>query len=193
MRPARMASSFRLVGDQRIGRERQRLVEQEQREQVLGERDPDRAAERHGEADVESRLARLVVGAHVADRVDRVDDPQRGGDEREQHAERLDLEGEREPGDDVDNAEFRPGAVQHRPKQSEHDEAQRCCRHERYRLAQVRQLVKQRKDQRADERRQQGQDEDGFGRKGRGHRSPPSRPLAAVLAIPAVHSVSKPK
>ena len=64
------------VGDQWIGRERQRLVEQKQREQILGERDPDRAAERHGETDVESRLARLVVGAHVADRVDRIDDPQ---------------------------------------------------------------------------------------------------------------------
>ena len=45
----------RRVRHQRIGDERQHLVEQEQREQVGGEGDADRAAERQREADVEAR------------------------------------------------------------------------------------------------------------------------------------------
>ena len=193
MRPARIASSFRLVRHQRIGRERQSFVEQEQREQVLGESDPDRAAERYGKADVECGLTRLVVGAHVADRIDRVDDPQRGGDESEQHPQRLDLEGELKAGRDLDDLCLRPGAAEHWPEQAEHGEAQCARSHQRHRLAQVRQLVKERNDQRANERREQRQKNKTFGRRHCRHRSPPSRALAAVPAMPAVHSVSMPK
>ena len=72
--------------DERVGDERQHFVEHEQREQVGGTSDAHRRRDREREADVEARLLRLAVGAHVADRVDRVDDPQPGCDEREQHA-----------------------------------------------------------------------------------------------------------
>ena len=116
-RGARRASPpRRLVVDQRIGRERQRLVEQEQREQVLGEGDADGAAERDREADVEGGLARLGVGPHVADRIDRVHDPQRPSDQREQQAERLDPEGKREPGSNLEDLTL-PAARRRAPEQ----------------------------------------------------------------------------
>ena len=84
--PARARLGVAVVGDQRIGHQRQRLVEQEQGQQVGGEGDAHRRRQREREADVEAGLVRLVVGAHVADRIDRVDDPQPRGDQREQHA-----------------------------------------------------------------------------------------------------------
>jgi hypothetical protein len=64
------------VRHERIGRERQHLVEQEQCDQVSGERNTHRRRERYGEHHVEARLVLFVVAAHVADRVQGIDDPQ---------------------------------------------------------------------------------------------------------------------
>ena len=138
MRPAADRLGVGLVGDERIGRKRQRLVEQEQREQVLGERDADGAAQRHGEAHIVGGLPRLVVAAHVADGIDRVHDPERGGDQRKQHSERLDLEGEREPRHHLDVQRLGAGAGKHRAEQAEHGQEERAGRRKRDRLAQIR-------------------------------------------------------
>ena len=54
-------------------------------------------------------------------------------------------------------------------------------------------LVEERNDQRADKRDDHGKQNKAFGRETAVHRSPPSSALAAVLAMPAVHSVSMPK
>ena len=83
-----------VMGHQRIGRERQQLVEEEQREQVRCERHPHGPRERDGEEDVETRLVLLVVTSHVADRIDRRDDPKEAGQQTEEQAEGLHLERE---------------------------------------------------------------------------------------------------
>ena len=124
-----------LVRDERIGRQRQRLVEQEQREQVLGEGDGHGGAERHCKADVVRCLARLVVGAHVADRIDRGDDPEGRGYDSEQESERLDLEGQGEAGDDLEVQRLRLGAGKDRRQQAEHDEKQGQRGQQRHALA----------------------------------------------------------
>ena len=178
-----------LVGNQRIGRDRQRLVEQEQREQVAGEGDSDGAAERDGEADVEYRLAWLVVGPHVADRIERVHDPQRRRHESEQQAERLDLQGERDAWQHLDDRHLRPRARQHRCEQAPNDGAKPAGGNQRHGLAQVGAPAKKRDDDGARERNEQREQ----GQPLAAHRIPPSRLADALAAIPAVHSVSKPK
>ena len=149
-RRARRASPRRaVVRDQRIGDQREHFVEQEQREQVGGEGDADRRGERQREADVEARLVRLAVAAHVADRVQRVDDPQPGGDQREQHAQRLDLERERQARQQLERARRRAAR---RPARSAAATARRNSsrrRGERHRLAQVRSAVRSDDQQRA--------------------------------------------
>ncbi|MEZ5939557.1 MAG: hypothetical protein R3C52_15265 [Hyphomonadaceae bacterium] len=53
--------------DQRIGRQRQHFVEDEQREQVLRHRYAHRAGDGEAEADVEARLVVFLLAAHIAD------------------------------------------------------------------------------------------------------------------------------
>ena len=95
------------VGHQRVGRERQRLVEEEEREHVAGEGDADGAGERDREADVVAGLVLLLVGADVADRIDRRRDPEEGRDQREQHPQRLEREGDRQARHDVEQRDPR--------------------------------------------------------------------------------------
>ncbi len=89
---------------------------------------------------------------------------------------------------------FRPGAIEHRTEQ-----APSATAHSAPAVTSVTvsrrfgRVAKQRDEQRADERRQYGQEDETFGRQGPRHRSPPSRLLAALPATPAVHSVSMPK
>ena len=60
-----------VVGDERVGREREHLVEEIEREQVAGEGDAEGGAEGDGEEGVEARLGVLLQAAHVADRIER--------------------------------------------------------------------------------------------------------------------------
>ena len=193
MRPAADRLGVGLVGDERIGRKRQRLVEQEQREQVLGEGDADRAAQRHGEADIVGGLPRLVVAPHVADGIDRVHDPEPGGNQRKEHSERLDLEREREPRHHLDIQRFGAGAGKHGTEQAEHRQEERTGRRKRDRLAQVGHAVEHRDQQRADERDQDGSEDEDLRRVGEHHLSPPMSACAALLATPADSSVKIPK
>ncbi len=89
--------AFRLFGagmrDQRKRRNRQHFVEHEQRQHVAGEGDAERARYGDGEAHVEPGLVLFMVSTHVADRIDRGDDPQKACDAGKQHAERFDGEG----------------------------------------------------------------------------------------------------
>ena len=73
-----------------------------------------RGGDGHGEAGVEAGLVLLVVGAHVADRVARGDDPQARGDQREEQPQRLELEGQRPgPGRTSNSSQPRPAAGEH--------------------------------------------------------------------------------
>ena len=77
------------MGDQRVGRQGQQLVEQEQRQHVGRQRDAHGRRDGDGEGDIETGLVVLVVGAHVADGIHRGDRPQEAGHQGEQHAQRL--------------------------------------------------------------------------------------------------------
>ena len=92
-----------VMGHQRIGQDRQHFVENEQREEVGGEGNANRRPKGEGETDVETGLVRFPVAPHIADRVDRIDDPQKTRDRGEHHAERFDLEGDRDARNDLDH------------------------------------------------------------------------------------------
>ena len=81
-----------IVHHQRVRRQRQHLVEHEERREVAGERDPDRGRQAHGEARKIACLVRIVPGAHVANRIDRCDDPESGRHQRKEQAERVDAQ-----------------------------------------------------------------------------------------------------
>ncbi len=94
---ARHCLGRRPVRHQRIGGERQRFVEQEQREEIAGEGDGHRGGDRDGEQHEELRVPRLAVRAHIADRIDRIGEPQHACNEREHGTKRLDGERDIEP------------------------------------------------------------------------------------------------
>ena len=127
-----------LVRDQRIGRNSQDLVEQEQREEVARERDPHGRRDGDGKADVERRLPWLVVPAHIADGIDRIDDPQRRGDAGEQHPQRLDRERNLDTAEDLAPTHGGAFAGQHHGQQVDDDHPEERGRGgKRHRLAQI--------------------------------------------------------
>ena len=178
-----------MVSDQRVGRQRQYFVKDEDGQQVGGKRDAQCRRDRHRETRVEARLIHLVVASHVADGVDRGDDPQAGGDEAEEHAERLDLEGKPQPRHHLDDMGLGPSAGLNFRHQR-HDEAEKNrCRCQAGGLAEIRAAPQQHHDEGADEG-QADRDQDG----GRGaHEALPSSDSAAIRAMPAVSSVLSPK
>ncbi len=177
------------VGDQRIGHQRQHFVEQKEREQVAGERDAHGGGDGEREADVEDGLARFPVRSHVADRIERIDDPQAGGDHREEHAERLDREGDRQAGQDVEQVKGRPLAGEHLGEQH-HDEGEEDQRAEhRGAFARVRPTLEQRHQDGRRRRHGKGKGDE-FGA---AHPPPPISAAAALAAMPAVRSASSPK
>ena len=182
-----------LVRDQRIGRERQRLVEDEQREQVLRERDAHGGGNRDGEANVVRRLPRLVVAAHVADRVDRVDDPKRSRNEGEQHAQRLDLERQLEARHHLVYGYLRPRTGQDVRQQAPDEEGELGGRRQRDGLAQIGRAVKERQQERSHQRNDHCSNHEQFRGELRDHLSPPSSILAAAAATSALARVSMPK
>ena len=189
------ATGARLVGamvrDQRVGDERQQLVEHEQREQVAGKGDAHRGRKRQCKKDVKARLVRLVVAPHVADRVERIDDPQTRGDEREQHAQRLDPERDLQPRQHGEKLNRGPRATQHHRQQRQHARQQQRGRGECGGFAQVRQAPRQRDQRRARQRHHQRGENRLLGRQHQ--RSPPISSAAACAAEPTVKEVSSPK
>jgi hypothetical protein len=96
------------VRHQRIGRDRQHFIEDEQGQQVGRERHAHGRHQRNRETGIEPGLVLLVVAAHVADRIDRIDDPQSRGKCSKQHAQRLYLEGDGQPWKHLDEVQLRP-------------------------------------------------------------------------------------
>ena len=148
-----------LVRDQRVGRDRQQFVEQEQREQIAGKGDAERGEDGNRKAGVERRLARLVVAAHVADRVAGIGDPQRRGDQRKQHAERLDLEADLEPRQYLKRRQGRCQAEKHLVGEHDHNGEQDARRDQRDAFAHVGPAAGKRDQHRRDHRDQQGDGE----------------------------------
>ncbi len=176
------------MGDERPGGEGEQLVEQEEREQVAGECDPHGRSDGERKADIEQRLAWRLLGPHIADRVDRVDDPQPGGDRGEEHAERLDGEDNGKARDHGPYGERRGGAAKHRREQPEHGDEEKHGAEDGDALAQVGTPGEERNEQ-----RRRGRDEERERDQRRGaHWMPPIRATAARCAMPAVSVVSMP-
>ncbi len=177
------------VGDQRVGGKRQHLVEDEQREHVGGQRDAHGAGDGDGEADVEARLVLLVVAAHVADRVERGDDPQQARHQREQHAEGLHLERDGQPGQGLDQHQRRAPPRLEVGEHRQHGEQQPGGAGQGDALAKVRPAAGRGNRQRAHGRDQQRQRE---GERA-AHGTAPMRITAARRATSTVRSVSMPR
>ncbi len=103
-----------MVVDERIGHEAQNLVEDHQREQIGREGTPDGGGETGGEAGEEAGLRVLVQVPHVADGIDRCDDPKERGNGGKHHAERIDTEGEGDARQDLEQAEIKSTTRKHR-------------------------------------------------------------------------------
>ena len=177
------------MGDERIGGDGEQFVEQEQGEEIGREGDPHRGGDGDREADIERGLPRRLFGAHIADRIDRVDDPQGRGDEGEEHPERLDREGDREPRDDVENGEGRTHAGQDVRKERGHGREQQQRAGKGDRLAKIRPC----REQRDQQRRRCGDDKRRCDEEFGSHRRPARSVSAARRARPTVMSVSMPK
>ena len=85
-----------LVDHQGIGGDREQLVEDEERHEVAGERDPHRG--RHTEAEVAKEACAVVVAGEVAHRVDRGRQPQQRGEHHEQQRDRVHPHHQVDPG-----------------------------------------------------------------------------------------------
>ena len=110
-----------LVRHQRVGRQGQHLVEEIQREQVRGKRDADRGRHGNRERGIVARLVMLVQGAHVPDRVDRGQDPEKGRDQGEVHPHGIHPQGDRHPREDLRQGEPVAAAFQHGGQQGGDD------------------------------------------------------------------------
>ncbi|MCY1301617.1 hypothetical protein D9M70_512400 [compost metagenome] len=110
-----------MVVDERIGHEAQHLVEDYQREQIGSKRTTDGGCETGGKAGEEAGLRVLVQVSHVADGIDRRDDPQKRGDGGKHHAERVDPESEVDPRQDLEQAQFDCAARQHDGRHRDYD------------------------------------------------------------------------
>jgi hypothetical protein len=145
--------------------------------------------DRQGKADVEGGLARRLLRPHVADGIERIGDPQAGGNRREKHAERLDGESDRQPGQDLDERKSRAPASHHIGEQEEDRSKERDGADHGHRFAEVRPVMEKRDQRGGRSRRDQGEREES----GAGHRRPARSAVAALPARPAVNSVSMPK
>ena len=74
---ARTAPRFRraFVGHERISRERQQFIIDEEREEIGGECDAKRGGHRQREEHGKTRLMVFAIGAHIADRIERYENP----------------------------------------------------------------------------------------------------------------------
>ena len=131
----------------------------------------------------------LVVGAHVTDRIDRIDDPKPRGDETEEHAERLDLERQGKPRHDLEQFDGGPGAREHAIEQRQNGQEQGRGGDQRHALAQVGVLTGDADQYGAGK----GNGESEGKRQPFRHGVPPINALAAVPATEVVRLASMPK
>ncbi len=140
--PSAVASFFiAMVRDQWIGRDRHDLVGNKQREQVLCIRCSDGRENGEGKAAKESCLIVFVVTPHVADRVDRRQDPKPRGNEREKHPQRFDFECDLESGQPLTPHPFRTLAGEHAAGHSACQQKENGCDGERAAFANVRRFA----------------------------------------------------
>ena len=109
MRPPRFSFRATVVRNQRIGRKRQRLVAEKQRQHVAGKCRAQGTGDRQGEEGEKAGLVFLVMSPHVADGIHRGRYPQPSGDQRKERAERLDFKGQGQTWKNLHQMNRRPG------------------------------------------------------------------------------------
>ncbi len=187
--PAALGLRRPVVGDQRIRGNAEDFVRKKKRQQVAGEGNEHRAEQGDGEEGVELRLIVLVMTAHVADRIDRGHDPQEAGDQGESHAQRLELERDRQSRQHFAEHHLRPAAGHDLRHQRGNQEEHYRRRHQGDRLAQVRTTAGQDDQRRAEEGRCKRQLHGHL----RAHLPPPISRVAAACATSNVRPASIPK
>ena len=135
------------VVDQRVGDQAQRFIKDYQREQIGGKSPAHSGGERHCKSSEKPGLVLFLQTAHIADGIERREDPQQARNGGEHHAERIDPEGEINAGQDFKQGQFRGVSRQHRWGQRYHDEEFKQGRDQRYHVAGIRAAVQQ-QDQR---------------------------------------------
>ena len=190
MRPPALASRTAVVGDQRIGRKRQRLIAEKQRQHVARKGRAQGRADRQGEEGKKAGLVFHVMAPHVADGVERGRYPQPRRDQRKEHTERLDLKGSgtnlgRPPPDELLG---RSPAATLGTKVQTAAKVPSPARQGRH-LAQIG-TAAQKGDQGRDAQGQEYGCDDGGGGT---HGATPKSQCAALRAIPAVSEVCIPK
>ncbi len=178
-----------MVRHQRERAEREHLVEGEEREEVRRERHAHHRSYGHREEEVEPGLVLLVMAPHVADRIERRDDPQEGGDQREQQPERLDFERELDPRNHLEERDARHDAVADRSQHRIDHPEERPRRDERRGLPEVGSLPQRQHEEAA----HQGQEEGSGRQSSQTHDPTPRSVWAASIATPEVRLASIPK
>jgi len=178
------------MGDQWVGGEGDGLIENEEREEIGGKCDAHGAGDGDSEADVEPGLVFLVVGAHVADRVQGRDYPQPRRHHGEEHPQRLDLEGELEARQHLDHVEMGSAAgLHHGQDEAGDDRKQTHTGGQTRRLAEIRPVPEERDQDNAYKRPHHRQTDCGLRR----HSSIPNSMRAAADATPTLSDVKMPK
>ena len=90
-----------LVGNKREGRKGQDLVENEQHKKIARPGNRHRGMHRHRVESREPRLVLFMIATHIADRIERRQNPQARGDKSENSAKRRHPEGKIKPGRDL--------------------------------------------------------------------------------------------
>ena len=174
------------------GRYRQNFIEDEQGHHVAGERDADGRCDGDREEGVESRLVDLAMTSHVADGVDRRDNPQAAGEKGEHQAERFGGKPDRKARKRFgQNHGACLACVQGEGDRSDGCEQDDACR-QTHELAQVGQMSRERDTDDGNKRDRNGGGHERARVRGPDHGMTP-RPRAALSASPIVRSVATPK
>jgi hypothetical protein len=116
------------LGDQRIGRQREHLVKQIEGQQVGRKGHADGRRNGDGKRGEIAGLRMLLERAHVADGIERGEEPEDRSDQGKEHPHGIDPQRQRHPGQHFGDDEFVAAAGQNRGQQGDDDGhlAQRC-------------------------------------------------------------------
>ncbi len=94
-----------MMGNQRIGADRDDLVEEVQGKEVVGKGDPDGPERCQGKTGIEAGLGMFLEAPHIAHGVEDGNDPQRGGHQGEDHRQGVGPQGDRHTRKDSEHVE----------------------------------------------------------------------------------------
>ncbi len=184
--PARLGRAA--MGDQRIGRQRQGLVEHQEGQKIAGERDAHGAGQRQREAGMEAALLGVAIGAQIADRIDCGRQPQAARDQGEHQPQRLGGQAKLKAWQHLDERLRRALAGRDRRQEVQHQAEQRERHADREAVAQTRPSREVPDHRRCQCRQGDGQQHEPADAHGAG----PTKAAAASSARPKVQPAARP-